>query len=544
MNEWEDPEFEPAGRVFAQGGVLDQAVPGPVLAAAVACVAGGEVPGLSDNELLGVVSAASRAAAWMAWAQTVAEAEYAARNTEWDPCGQAEMLGEFASQDLAQELHLTGNAARARLERSLAARQRLPKCLQLLREGQVDEYGMRIITETTAALPGLVMSKADQMISERAPGRTPGSLRSLCRKIVMLLDPEAVEENRKKAAKSRRVEVVQEYSGNGLVSVREITPADALGIKVGLDRWARIMRAAGLDGNLDSLRADAATALLLQRHPVTGHAQPAGTGTQASGGSGTSDSGPWAGLTPADPGPAQDEDPFAAGYSPWGYRDHDHQAGADERTSHGTGPAALITIVIPAGLLDGTSGAPAQIAGFGHLGGDAARNLVAAASRNPATRWCVTRTGPDGTATAHACIPGQHHWHTGPPGTGPPGQSIRFISGLKPRFETLARDSGDDGHREERHDPSRRLTHLIQARNTTCATPGCGAAATTADMEHTIAWEDGGETSEHNLDPRCRHHHRLKQQPHWHVTKPAPGTTRWTGPAGRTRTVQATRYLT
>jgi hypothetical protein len=110
-------------------------------------------------------------------------------------------------------------------------------------------------------------------------------------------------------------------------------------------------------------------------------------------------------------------------------------------------------------------------------------------------------------------------------------------------MEPIARHPADDGHREPHHDPSRRLQHLIIARNTTCATPGCDAAAATSDMEHRIPWEEGGETSEHNIDPGCRHDHRLKQRPDWRVEKTSPQETRWTGPSGRTRIVRPTRYL-
>jgi hypothetical protein len=532
-NEWRDPEFEPLGRVFAQGAALDEALPGPVLAAAVGSMAAGDVSGLGDDELLGIVSAAKRAAAWMAWAQTVAEAEYATRNSEWDPCAQREVISEFAQHDLAQEIHLSSGAARGRLERSLAAATRLPRSLGLLRAGKIDEFGMKIIAETTATVADVVIGKADRMISEQAPGRTPGSLRKLCQKIVMLLDPDAAEENRKEATKNRRVEVAQEYSGNGMVSVREINPVDALTIKVTVDRWARIMREAGLAGSLDTLRADAATALLTQRHPVTGAYQPAGTG------------GPWAGTAPADLTPTDDQEENS--YSPWEFRSDEGSASVPLTLDPGAvGPAAVINILVPESLLDGTSGAPAQIAGFGDIGGDAARDLVAAASRNQRTRWCVTKVGRGGVAIAHACVPGPHRWdapETGPPGTGPPVRISEFVRALKPRFETIARHPGDDGHREPRHDPSRKLTHLIQSRNATCAAPGCGAAAVTADMEHRIPWEKGGHTDEHNLDPQCRQHHRLKQRDDWRVIKPAPGITQWTGPSGRTRTIEATRYL-
>jgi hypothetical protein len=36
------------------------------------------------------------------------------------------------------------------------------------------------------------------------------------------------------------------------------------------------------------------------------------------------------------------------------------------------------------------------------------RDQPAAAARHPGTRWCITALNPDGTAAAHACLPGWH----------------------------------------------------------------------------------------------------------------------------------------
>ena len=56
--------------------------------------------------------------------------------------------------------------------------------------------------------------------------------------------------------------------------------------------------------------------------------------------------------------------------------------------------------------------------GFGVVDHNDTRDLLAAAARDPRTRWCVTTLHPDGTASAHACVPGRHP----PPGfaTTPP----------------------------------------------------------------------------------------------------------------------------
>jgi len=79
---------------------------------------------------------------------------------------------------------------------------------------------------------------------------------------------------------------------------------------------------------------------------------------------------------------------------------------ADEGPSVG----AAITITVPHTALGGDSGPPGEVVGFGILDHADTRDLVAAAARNPATRWCVTVLGPDGTAVAHGCGTGSHRW--------------------------------------------------------------------------------------------------------------------------------------
>ena len=59
-------------------------------------------------------------------------------------------------------------------------------------------------------------------------------------------------------------------------------------------------------------------------------------------------------------------------------------------------------------------------------------------------------------------------------------------------------------HAEDRYQPSRRLRHLINARNTTCTAPGCGRRATRYDLDHTHPHHHGGRTCECNLAPQCQ----------------------------------------
>jgi hypothetical protein len=42
--------------------------------------------------------------------------------------------------------------------------------------------------------------------------------------------------------------------------------------------------------------------------------------------------------------------------------------------------------------------------------------------------------------------------------------------------------------------------------------------------------------------PKCRHDHKLKQDPRWKVTQHPDGTFTWTTPAGRQYTTGPTEY--
>jgi Domain of unknown function (DUF222) len=81
--------------------------------------------------------------------------------------------------------------------------------------------------------------------------------------------------------------------------------------------------------------------------------------------------------------------------------------------------------------------------------------------------------------------------------------------------------------------PSAALKRWLAIQDVTCDFPGCGRRAANCDLDHTVAWADGGSTSAANLTHRCRKHHTMKHQTKWRVDKP-PGATRavWTSPTG------------
>ena len=211
---------------------------------------------------------------------------------------------------------------------------------------------------------------------------------------------------------------------------------------------------------------------------------------------------------------------------------------------------ALINVTVPVGTLLGWSELSADAGTWGLMDAGTVRDLIAAASRHPRTRWCYTLTGPGGEAIAHACARGFHPWPPPPrdrgrPGRDDPAPRQARIAGLLAELnavpEPVARGTCDHKHREDRYTPSRKLKHLIRARTARCCAPGCGAQAITSEIDHTVPYP-AGETCEHNLSPPCQRHHHAKHAPGWKLEQAEPGIMTWTTPSGRTYTTRPTQY--
>ncbi|MFC7876956.1 DUF222 domain-containing protein [Isoptericola sp. NPDC057391] len=78
------------------------------------------------------------------------------------------------------------------------------------------------------------------------------------------------------------------------------------------------------------------------------------------------------------------------------------------------------------------------------------------------------------------------------------------------------------------------LRAFLRARDGVCRFPGCTRAAVRCDVDHVVAWADGGRTVADNLAHLCRHHHVMKHQTAWRSTLGRDGVATWTSPTGRT----------
>jgi hypothetical protein len=483
---------------MAKGGPLDVMPPDAELAAlaARACEPG-VLAGLANNQVLGLAAAGRRLAARGTWVQQAAIAEFASRRLEPD-AKRATPQGftEFAPDELAPELACTNTVAELAMVRAREASRRLPTCFALLRDGKIGEYQLLIITEGTVGLSDADAAEADKLIAAVAPELTPGRLRVMCTRTVMMIDPAAAERRRERAAKEARVERFGETSGNAALCGRELPTIEVLASSQHIDAAARALRAAGVPGTLAQLRARVFLDL------------------------------------------TQGVDPLA--------RTTGQESSRREQPADGPGSMpvrAEITLLVSAGTLLGWSSAPGEIPGFGLLDPQATRDLVQAASAHPETRWCSTLIGADGTAVAHGCAPGRHPWTPGQTRAGPPAAQVtELLRRLRVRFAPIAKGHCDHRHHSDRYLISRQLKHLMKARTANCIAPCCNRPAASADADHTTPWPDGP-SCECNIGPPCRYHHRNKQAPGWQLTQPVPGVMQWCNPSGRTHTTYPTKYV-
>ncbi|SEB36423.1 protein of unknown function [Paramicrobacterium humi] len=77
------------------------------------------------------------------------------------------------------------------------------------------------------------------------------------------------------------------------------------------------------------------------------------------------------------------------------------------------------------------------------------------------------------------------------------------------------------------------LRKAIEVRDQTCQFPGCNRSARQCDIDHLVAWQDGGHTDLDNLASECKRHHVLKHTSTWQVERAEDGAIIWTSPLGR-----------
>jgi hypothetical protein len=520
---WDRAAGDGAG--FASGGAADALPPGSVLDGLAADVHEAGLGRLTDDELVGVLRAGRRLESWSAWLTLSAAGELIGRRLAEEAGGQAG-AAEHADAEVAAALTLTGRSADRLLDLALSLR-RLPLTARMLAAGAIDLPRAMVIADEVTGLGDEHLAAVEQQVLARAADRTTTRLRAATRRAVHAADPTALRRRQEQAQRGARVERWAEPAGTVALAGRDLPPVEALAADAHLSELARALRAAGMTGTVDQLRARAFLTLL-SGQPVTSLLPPAG---RSSGVPGTPDP---LGDPASCGGPAPSDGPAPPGGRP---------ASGGPASLGLPGLTGTINLTMPLSTWLGLSQSPGEVSGFGVLGADDCRQLGRVMGADLHTRWCLTLTGTDARPLAHGCArPGRGL--RGPPGAtarpppvgaGPlPADTDAWVARIP--LEWL--ETGECSHRRESasYRPPPSLQHLIRIRQQMCAYPGCGRAARRCDLDHTIPYHRGGRTCECNLAPLCRKHHQAKQTQGWTLEQPQPGVLVWTTPSGRSYT--------
>jgi len=267
----------PAGG-FGAGECLDTAAGSAALHGFVEkAVDSGRLAEASDDEIVGLVTAADRAEASACSLKHVAVAELLRRRPApgaavlEDAGRMPEAYLDSASAEVKWALAETGQTADQMLDLAWDLAVKLPGTRALFRDGRLRHSKVVIIARQAAALDADEARQAEEQVLDQAPGLSPGQLRSRIKRAVARVAPKKAKDRREHGAKNARVERWAEDSGNAGLSIREAAPARVLAADQKITWWARQLRAAGIAGGMDVLRVRAALDLLLDQDSRPAH---------------------------------------------------------------------------------------------------------------------------------------------------------------------------------------------------------------------------------------------------------------------------------
>ena len=409
--------------------------------------------GACDDEVAGAVAAWDRVEAYAAARKCAAVAEFIRRRPRpgsplEGPAQLPESWDESVTAEVAGVLAESRHAADAMLDLAHDLEVKLPGTRAAFRDGILRQSKVAIIVRACAVLDPAEARAAEQLVLDRAGRLTPGALRAAIARAVMEVAPKKARKRREAAAKFARVERWAEDSGNAALAGRELPPDEVLAADQRITALALELKKSGLEGDMDVLRARAYLDLLLSKDSRPRRDDAAAPAASPAGGA-----------------------------APGGF-------------------AGRVTLTVPLTNLTRLADRPGELSGIGPVDPWLARDLAAAAARNPTTTWCVTVTDEQGHAVGHGCArpePKSHRKRAGPahPGRagillhrdrepGPPGGTATWrlrIPGDGPdllvTLDPVATQECDHRFQARGHDPGVKLRHLTQVRHATCTGPWC-----------------------------------------------------------------------
>jgi hypothetical protein len=432
-------------------------LPGPGLAA----VLGGVDPGaMSSHDLVEAIAGWERLASWVQARQVEVIAEFARRRPgPYSPDSSGRTVSEFAADEIAARLAITRRAADLKLSVAIELAERLPGAQRALGEGRIDLTKAKAIIEHTTHLAEAEDRRlVEEKVLARAGSQTAPELRRSLARAVHAVDPAATVKRRARATAGRFLQM--HPLPDAMAEIHAVLPAeDAVTVFTAVDAIAR--SADPKDPRaIEARRADALVDVC--RNVLTVACTPERSAHRG---------------VVSDPGSS------VVGTSRSRRRNPRHRRG---------GPHIQVTVA--ATTLLGVDEQPGELAGYGPIPADVARQI---ANHADAT-WRRLLTDP--------------------------------VSGVLLDYGTTV------------YRPPPPLARHVRARDQVCAFPGCRQPAQRCDLDHRKPFPHGS-TCAANLGPLCRHHHRAKTEGGWSWRRDDDGVLTWSAPTGHQYVTQTPRVL-
>ena len=242
-----------SGTGFSAGGGADLMLPGAELARHVGNARQRGLDALSDDELIGWTGAVQRLESWASGLKSDGVAELDRRRAR--PDGSP---GEFVAPEVGKALTLTPWSAGIALGRARELSRFEPVAV-LLRNGIIDPRRADVLVGKLELLPYEHAALVLDRVLRRAGELTSGELGAALDRAIKAVDPKAAIKRREKAQKDARVETWTEDAGSAALAGRDLDPADVIAADQQLTADARWLKAHGVQGTIQQLRAKALT---------------------------------------------------------------------------------------------------------------------------------------------------------------------------------------------------------------------------------------------------------------------------------------------
>lgn len=231
---------------------------------------------------------------------------------------------------------------------------------------------MRLATSRRSTPPAV-----EGAVLQRAATQTPGQLRAATRRAVLRVDPEAARHRHTRERQERNVRL--EPEPDGMATLSEYLPAaDARGVYASADEHARRAKQTGDERSMDARRADALVDLVLDCSRLAAFRQP------------------------VSPNQHPHEHPHRAAErtEPGGRFRPGTASGPSPTPRAPSRPTALVRVTVSATTLLRLDDQPGELAGYGPIPAETARELAADAtcgsgsSPTPAAERCWATVRP------------------------------------------------------------------------------------------------------------------------------------------------------